>query len=321
MSRGAGEQGSRGDCSPPAPLPPCTPAYYEASILDKAIITAALTGAQQGKEANPNLPEQPDEIAQQAIECWRAGAAIIHIHARDAYGKATSDVRVFRRIVEGIRAAGCNVVINLTTGGAIAGLPLRERIVVVPELKPEIASFSVGAAMVGRYDAEQKRWARDFTMPISYADMETIARTMQENGVRPELEVYDAGMLNNVAMLREQGWLADPLWINFVMGIVGQVTPATPKNLMHLVESLPPAARALWLVSAIGGRAHWQMAAVAMALGGHARTGLEDNVYIERGVLASGNAQMVEKMARIARDIGREIATPDDAREMLRLRK
>lgn len=287
--------------------------------MDKVIITAALTGAQQGKEANPNLPEQPDEIVRQAIECWRAGAAIVHIHARDERGKATSDARVFRRIVEGIRAAGCDVVINLTTGGAIAGLPLRERIAVVPALKPEIASFTVGAAMVGRYDAEKKRWVRDFTMPISYADMEIIARTMLENGVRPELEVYDAGMLNNVAILREQGWLSDPLWINFVMGIPGQVAAATPENLMHLVANLPP--NALWLVSTIGGRMHWAMATVAMALGGNVRTGLEDNVYIERGVLANDNAQMVEKIVRLARDIGREIATPDEAREMLRVKR
>ncbi len=285
--------------------------------MDKLIITAALTGAQQGKEANPNLPEQPDEIIQQALDCWRAGAAIAHLHARDARGQATSDVRVFRRIVEGIRAAGCDVVINLTTGGAIAGLPLRERIAVVPELKPEIASFSVGAAMVGRYDAAQQKWTRDFTMPISYAEMEIIARTMQENGVRPELEVYDAGMLNNVAMLREQGWLSEPLWINFVMGIHGQVTPTTPKNLMHLVDNLPP--NALWLTSAIGGRAHWQMAAVTMALGGHVRTGLEDNVYLARGVLANGNAQLVDKMVRLARDVGREIATPNETRAQLKL--
>ncbi len=285
--------------------------------MGKLIITAALTGAQQGKEANPNLPEQPEEIIRQAVECWRAGAAIVHLHARDERGKATSDVKVFHRIVEGIRAAGCDVAINLTTGGAIAGLPLAERIAVVPELKPEIASFSVGAAMVGGYDAEKKRWARDFTMPISYADMEAIARTMLENGVKPELEVYDAGMLNNVAILREQGWLGDPLWINFVMGIPGQVTAATPKNLLHLVETLRVPPNALWLVSAIGGRAHWPMAAVAMALGGHVRTGLEDNVYIERGVLASGNAQMVEKMVRLAREIGREVATADEARAVL----
>ncbi len=293
--------------------------------MDKLIITAALTGAQQGKEANPTLPEQPDEIIRQAVECWRAGAAIVHIHARDERGKATSDVRVFRRIVEGIRAAGCDAIINLTTGGAIAGLPLAERIAVVPQLKPEIASFSVGAAMVGRYDAEEKRWTRDFTMLISYADLETMARTMQENGVRPELEVYDAGMLNNVAILRAgpstssgERLLDDPLWINFVMGIPGQVTAATPKNLLHLVESLPP--DAMWLVSAIGGRMHWAMAATAMAMGGHVRTGLEDNVYLERGALASGNAQMVEKMARLAREIGREPASPDEAREVLRLK-
>jgi len=286
-------------------------------MMDKVIITAALTGAQQGKEANPQLPEQPDEIIQQALECWRAGAAIVHIHARDARGKATSDAKIFRRIVEGIRAAGCDVVINLTTGGAIAGLPLTERIAVVPDLKPEIASFSVGAAMVGRYDAAEKKWARDFTMPISYAEMEIIARTMLENGVRPELEVYDAGMLNNIAILREQGWLSAPLWINFVMGIHGQVTTPTPKNLMHLVENLP--SDALWLASAIGGRTHWTMAAMALALGGHVRTGLEDNVYLKRGVLANGNAQLVEKMIRLARDIGREIATPHDARELLKI--
>lgn len=287
--------------------------------MDKLIITAALTGAQQGKEANPDLPEQPDDIIRQAVECWRAGAAIVHIHARDERGKATSDVSVFRRIVEGIRAAGCDVVINLTTGGAIAGLPLAERIAVVPQLKPEIASFSVGATMVGRYDAENKKWARDFTMPISYTDMETIARTMLDNGVRPELEVYDAGMLNNVAILREQGWLSDPLWINFVMGIAGQVTTATPKNLLHLVETLRVPLNALWLVSAVGGRAHWAMAAMAIAMGGHVRTGLEDNVYLERGVLASGNAQMVEKMIRLAREIGREAATAEETREMLKI--
>ncbi|RIK30160.1 MAG: 3-keto-5-aminohexanoate cleavage protein [Chloroflexi bacterium] len=286
-------------------------------MMDEVIITAALTGAQQGKEANPNLPEQPDEIIQQALDCWRAGAAIVHLHARNERGRATSDVRVFRKIVNGIRAASSDVVINLTTGGAIAGLPLAERIAVVPELKPEIASFSVGAAMVGRYDAAKQAWARDFTMPISYAEMEIIARTMLENNVRPELEVYDASMLNNIAMLRAQGWLSEPLWLNFVMGIHGQVTAATPKNLMHLVDQLPP--NALWLASVIGGRAHWQMAAVAMALGGHVRTGLEDNVYLERGVLAHSNAQLVEKMARLARDLGREIATPAETRARLKL--
>ncbi|MBI4671326.1 MAG: 3-keto-5-aminohexanoate cleavage protein [Chloroflexi bacterium] len=143
----------------------------------------------------------------------------------------------------------------------------------------------------------------------------------------PRVEVNDSRarpptfnrLLNNVTILREQGWLADPLWINFVMGIPGQVMTTTPKNLLHLAESSPP--NVLWLVSAIGGRAHWAMAAMAMAMGGHVRTGLEDNVYLERGVLAGGNAPMVEKMIRLAREIGREIATPDEARETLNLRR
>ncbi len=282
-------------------------------MIDKVIITAALTGAQQGKAANPNLPEQPEEIIEQAIDCWRAGAAIVHIHARDKAGRATADVNVFRQIVEGIRAE-CDVILNLTTGGAIAGLPLAERIAVVPELKPEIASFSVGSAMVGRYDSEAHRWIRDFTMALSYADLEFIARTMLENGTRPELEIYDLGMINNALMLRELGLLSDPLYFNFVMGIPGQVLAATAKNLLHLVESIP--ANAHWVVTGIG-RHEFPMAAMAIAMGGHARVGLEDNVYISKGVLAKSNAQLVEKVVRLVRDIGREPATPDEARAIL----
>jgi 3-keto-5-aminohexanoate cleavage enzyme len=288
-------------------------------MMDKLILTAALTGAQQGKGANPNLPEQPDEIISQAIACWQAGAAIVHIHARDKAGRATSDVEVFRQIVRGIRAAGCDVVINLTTGGAIAGLPLEERMAVIRELKPEMASFSVGAAMVGEYDRASGSWSRDFTLRISYADLETIAGAMLNNGVKPELEVYSPTMLNNIAMLREQEWLRDPLWVNFVMGIPGQVTAATPRDLIHMADSLPT--DALWLVSAIGGRAHFRMAALAMAMGGNVRTGLEDNVYLEKGVLAESNAQLVEKMVRMARQLGREPATPEEARALLKLRR
>lgn len=283
--------------------------------MDKVMITAALTGAQQGKAANPHLPEQPEEIIAQAVECWRAGAAIVHIHARDRAGRATADVNVFRRIVEGIRAE-CDVVLNLTTGGAIAGLPLAERIAVAPELKPEIASFSVGSAMVGRYDRTARRWVRDFTMVLSYADLEFIARTMLESGTRPELEIYDLGMINNALLLRELGLLTDPLYFNFVMGIPGQVIAATAKNLLHLVESVPAGAR--WVVTGIG-RHEFPMAAMAIAMGGHARVGLEDNVYISKGALAESNAQLVEKAVRLARDIGREPATPDEARTLLSL--
>lgn len=283
--------------------------------MDRVIITAALTGAQQGKVANPNLPEQPAEIIQQAVACWRAGAAVVHIHARDAAGRPTSDVAVFREIAEGITSQ-CDAVLNLSTGGAVAGIPLQERLQVVPALRPEITSFSVGSTMVGRYDAASGSWTRDFTLVQSYRDLEQIARTLLDAGTRPELEIYDAAMVNNVLILREMGLLRDPLYVNLVMGIPGQTTRPSVKNLLHLVESLPPGT--VWLATGIG---RWQfpMAAAALVMDGHVRVGLEDNVYVARGVLARDNAQLVEKAVRLAREIGREPAAPAEARQILHL--
>lgn len=289
-------------------------------MSDKVIITCALTGAQQGKEANPNLPEQPHEIVQQAVDAWRAGAAIVHIHARDRNGKPTADVAIFREIVEGIQGR-CSVVLNLTTGGAVAGLPLEERIRVVPDLRPEIASLSVGSgSLLGRYDFEQRRWLRDrlVTLFPSYAEMEMAARTFRDNGVRPELEVYGTPFLQNVWLLREMGLLEEPLLVNLVTNIPGECIPWSPKNVLFLVESLPPNAQ--WLVTAIGGKVHFLSVALSVALGGHVRVGMEDNVYIERGVLAKSNAQIVEKAVGLLRALGKEIASPTEARAILRLR-
>ncbi|MDR7463599.1 MAG: 3-keto-5-aminohexanoate cleavage protein [Armatimonadota bacterium] len=289
--------------------------------MDDVIITCALTGAQQGKEANPNLPTQPEEIVQQGVDAWNAGAAILHIHARDPHDRPTADVAIFRRIVEGIRARGCDAVLNLSTGGAVAGLPLQERIRIVPALKPEVASFSVGGgSLLGRYDRNEKRWVRDEFVPLvrSYSEMEQIARVFLANGVKPELEVYSTAFLNNVWTLKNLELLQEPLLVNLVTGIPGECTPWSPKNIIYLVESLPP--NSLWLVTAIGGKAHFLSAAFSMAAGGHVRVGLEDNVYLEKGVLARSNAELVEKAVRIAREVGREVATPYKARQMLGLR-
>lgn len=289
-------------------------------MADKVILTCALTGAQQGKEANPNLPEQPHEIVREAVDAWRAGAAIVHIHARDREGKPTADVAVFGEIAEGIRAKS-DVVLNLTTGGAVAGLPLAERIRVVPELKPEIASLSIGSgSLLGRYDLERRRWLRDkfVTLFPSYAEMEAAARTFKENGVRPELEVYSTAFLNNLWLLRDMGLLEEPLLVNLVTNIPGECIPWSPKNVLFLVESLPPNAQ--WVVTAIGGKVHFLSVALSAALGGHVRVGMEDNVYIERGVLARSNAQIVEKAADILRALGKELASPEEARDILRLR-
>lgn len=288
--------------------------------MEKTIVTCALTGAQQGKDANPNLPEQPDEIIAQGLEAWRAGAAILHLHARDKAGKATSDVEVFREIVDRLRDADCDAVINLTTGGAIAGLPLEDRIKVVPELQPDIASFSVGGgSLLGRYDSKRDAWVNDRFVQLfsSHAEMERVARIFQENQVRPELEVYNSGMLNNITDLIARGVLDEPLWINFVTGIPGETTKATVKNLLFLSESLPE--NSLWLVSLIGARNHFRMLGAIVAMGGHVRVGLEDNVYISRGELASSNGQLVEKAVRILRELGVDPASPSETREIMDL--
>jgi 3-keto-5-aminohexanoate cleavage enzyme len=289
--------------------------------MSKTIVTCALTGAQQGKEANPALPEQPAEIITQGIDAWRAGASILHIHARDSAGKASSDVAVFREIVEGLREGGCDAVLNLTTGGAVAGLPLEERIKVVSELKPDIASFSVGGgSLLGRYDADSDGWKGDRFVSLfsSHAELERVARIFRDNGVRPELEVYHSGMLNNIAALQERGVFEEPLLVNIVMGIPGETSRATVKNLLYLVEGLPPGSQ--WLVSAIGARNHFRMLGAVVAMGGHVRVGLEDNVYLARGQLAACNAELVEKAVRVLRDLGSEPASASETREILKLR-
>jgi len=287
--------------------------------MDKVIITCALTGAQQGKEVTPNLPTQPEEIIRQSVDAWNAGAAIVHIHARDVNNRPTADVNIFRRIVDGIRAQGCDVVLNLSTGGAIAGLSLEERVAIVPLLKPEIASFSVGSGMSGHWNSQTARWERQFNLVQSYDDLAFIARTMLEHGTRPELEVYDLGMLNNVEMLVAAGMLQSPLWINLVTGIPGQNLRPSVKGVVHLVESMPH--DACWQISAIGGQNHWRMAALALTMGGHVRTGLEDNVYFEKGILAHSNAHLVEKMVQMSRLIGRQPATPAEVRKNMQLKQ
>lgn len=290
--------------------------------MSKTIICCAMTGAQQGKDANPALPEQPDEIIQAGLDAWRAGAAILHIHARDKNGKASSDVETLRTIVNGLKEGGCDAVINLSTGGAIAGLPLEDRIRCVPELRPDIGSFSVGGgSLLGRYDKQAGEWVGDRHVPLfsSHRELERVARLFQENNVRPELEIYHSGMLNNIVALQERGVFDEPLLANIVMGIPGENIKPTVKNLVYMVDNLPPGTQ--WLVSAIGAANHFRMMGAVIAMGGHVRVGLEDNVYISPGELASSNAQLVEKAVRILTEIGVGVATPEEAREILKLRR
>ena len=274
--------------------------------MDKVIITAAITGSRMMRDVAPYMPITPEEIAQSAIECWEAGAAIVHIHVRDPKtGLGSQDLSLFRQVVEPLRE-NTDLVICLTTSG-IPGrnLPIDERLAPLT-LKPELASFDAGSINLG---------SGVFSNPPEFLD--EAAKRMKEEGVKPEIEAFDLGMIMTALRMRDEGKLEDPLHFQFVLGTPWGA-PATPKSFLHFYEHIPE--NATW--SNIGiGRQQLHMAMMALIMGGHIRVGMEDNIYLKQGVMAKTNAELVERVIRICREYGREIATPDEAREILGLRK
>ncbi len=274
--------------------------------MNKVIITAAITGSRITRDKTPYIPITPEEITQSAIECWQAGAAIVHIHVRDAKtGLGSQDVKLFQRVVEPLRER-TDLVLCLTTSG-IPGrnLPVEERLAPLV-LKPELASLDAGSINLG---------GDVFLNPPSFLDK--AADGMRQEGVKPELEIFDMGMMVTCLRMREQGKLEDPLHFQFVLGTPWGA-PGTPKSLLHLCEHMP--SDATWSVIGIG-RAHLPMSMMALIMGGHIRVGMEDNIYYQSGILATSNAQMVERIVRIAREYGRGVASPDEARGILGLKK
>jgi 3-keto-5-aminohexanoate cleavage enzyme len=275
--------------------------------LDKLIITAALTGGFHGKEAHPGLPEQPEEIAQAAYECWQAGAAIVHIHARDKAGKATGDPEVYRNILNRVKAR-CDVIAQVSTGGG-PGLNPDERVQVI-DLCPEMASLNMGTMV-------RTRWGEGSLFLNTRSQIETCAKRMLEKNVKPEMEVYSHSMMVDVENLIRQGFLKRPYYINLVLGMTHQgALPAEPRHLLSLLGYLP--AGAIFNVTGIGS-GQLPLTTLGMLLGGHCRVGLEDNIYYTKGVLADSNAHLVERTVRFARELGREPASPWDARQILEL--
>lgn len=270
--------------------------------MEKLIITAALTGAEVTRANQPNLPLTPLEIAEEAHACFEAGASIVHIHARDAEGNPTQDIEVYRQIKENI-ASKCNIIFQPSTGGAVWHGP-DERLQPV-DLKPEMATLSCGTCNFG-----------DDVFMNSEAFIEKFAVKMQEMGVKPEIEVFERGMIENAKKLVKKGLVTEPLHVDFVLGVPG-ACPGTPEDLMYMVKQIPP--NWTWTVAGIG-RSELPLAVMAIILGGHVRVGFEDNVYYEKGVLADSNAQLVARIVRIAKEMGREVATPDEARQILGLK-
>ncbi len=266
------------------------------------IITAALVGAEVTRADQPNLPITAEEIGQAAAEACEAGASIIHLHVRHPNGQPTQDVERFRQAMEAIRAR-CDAIIQVSTGGAV-GMSAEERIQPLA-LRPEMATLTVGSVNFG-----DEVFMNPWPLIVQFAE------AMRQYGVKPELEVFDAGMIANAFRLRQLGLIADPLHFDLVLGVRGGL-PASARNLVYLVDSLPP--EASWSVAGIG-RAQTPMAMMALAMGGHVRVGFEDNIYYRRGELAQSNAQLVARVARLAAELGRPVATPQQAREMLGLR-
>ena len=270
---------------------------------DKIILSVATTGSWPTKAQNPDLPVTPEEIAQAAVESWREGAAVVHVHVRDVAGKMSCDLSRFLRVKELIRDQGCDILINFSTSGGAGRVGEEERFNSLAA-GPELGSLDAGSMNFND---------RIFLNPPDF--LEELARRMLAAHVKPEIEVFDSGMIGNALALEGKGMIPSPLWWQFVLGVKGGA-PATARSLLHLVDSLP--AGSLWSVCAVGGR-QLSMNVLAIAMGGHARTGLEDNLYYRRGELARSNAQLVARLTRIARECGREPATPAEAREILGL--
>lgn len=280
--------------------------------MEKLIITAAVTGGDVvSKRLTPHVPCTIDEIVEEVYKSWEAGASIVHLHAKDPKtGSPASDPNpVLREYIRGIRAR-CDIIINVTTGGG-RRVPEEKLDEVIRErcgFGQEMSSLNMGTINF---------WVPPYMGYFSNTvqRIERWAGFMQEKGVKPELEVYDTGMINTALSLAQKGSLKEPLHFQFVM-IGGTGISPTPKGLLYCVESIPE--NYTWSVCALG-RYEMAMAAMAIVLGGHVRVGMEDNIYLSRGILAKSNAELVSKAVRIAKELGREIATPDEAREILNL--
>lgn len=288
--------------------------------MDKLIITAAVTGSLTTREQNPNLPHTPEEIAKAAVDACQAGAAVVHLHVREpATGRPVQDVELFRETIRLIRRQ-CNIIINTSTGGA-PGMTAGERIAIVPalsadqEVKQEMASLNMGSVNFGIFSRKSRAFVLDAIQLNPWSQLLHYADTMHEHGVKPEIEIYEAGMVNNAKYLHEVGALEAPLHFQFVLGVLGGMQ-ATVDNLVFLRNALP--AGSTWSLCTVGLDIFW-LGAVAIAAGGHVRVGLEDCVHISKGILADGSAQMVERIVRLAGEMDRAIATPEEARNILGL--
>ncbi len=298
----------------------------------KVIISCAVTGAIHTPSMSPHLPVTPDEIAADAIAAADAGATILHLHARDPQdGRPTQDPDTFRLFLPRIKQA-TNAVVNLTTGGS-PHMPVDERMRPAHELAPEVASLNMGSMnfglfpMLGRYSEFQHDWerehlekSRDLVFKNTYADIERIVTACGANGTRFEFECYDTSHLYNLAHFLDRGLVKPPLLVQTVFGILGGIG-AHPEDVMHMKRTADRLLGDAYVWSVLGaGAAQMRVASQAASMGGNVRVGLEDSLWIGPKRLAESNADQVTKVRAILEGLSLEVATPDEAREMLALK-
>ena len=274
--------------------------YFEKPV----IISVAPTGGMHGKEANPNLPEQPEEIAADVRACEEAGASIVHVHARDENGDPTKDPAKFQELREVIAERCDDIIVNFTTGGG-DDREGRIRPVLETDPTPDLATVDLGPLNT----------RGDTVAMNTRVQNEEYVRRMHDHDVKPELEAFGPGHLTEVHHLVEEGMLEEPYWTTLILGMQTGTIPE-PRNLINLVDNLPDGAE--WQCMAIG-RHQLPLTTMAMTLGGHVRVGMEDNVYFRQGELVESNAQLVERTAAIADRLDRPVASTDEAREILNL--
>ena len=296
------------------------------------IVSCAVTGSIHVPSQTPHLPITPAQIAENAVGAAEAGAAIVHLHARDPEtGRPTPDPEVFGEFLPEI-AARCNAVINITTGGG-HGMTVEERTQAARTFKPELCSLNMGSMNFGLFpvldrvsefehpwEREYLENSRDFIFRNTYADVEAIVGLLGAEGTRFEFECYDVGHLYNLANFVERGVVEPPLFVQTIFGILGGIGPE-PENLMHMKHVADRLFGDDYYWSILGaGRHQTNLVTMGAILGGSVRVGLEDSIYLSKGQLAESNAEQVAKIVRILRELSLEIATPDEAREMLALK-
>jgi 3-keto-5-aminohexanoate cleavage enzyme len=280
---------------------------------DKVVITCALTGVLANRDQCPWVPYTPVEIAEEAKRAYDAGASVVHIHARDPEtGKPSYDPKVYAAIAKEIHAR-CPLILNFSTGSI--GISTEEKIAPVAYVKPDIGAINMGSMNYAKYSERRKDFVFDMVFANPFSEIRDMLKVMNEAGVKPELECFDSGHTNSIGPLLDMGILKTPIQFSFILGVLGGI-PATTDALSFQAKQVP--AGSTWEVIGIS-QVQWRLLAASLSLGGNLRVGLEDNFYLSPGKMATSNGDLVAKAARMTRDVGREPATVEEARQILSL--